>query len=338
MTKLTPPDWKPPYPAFVAQVGQSDLNLTQIGVQAPTADAGANDFSELKALLERNAEVLHSEHAYHDDGEGFRNDILLVYWKSSQSFGKWRAEKAVKEFVARERNHEAGVWIEALSAPAGHFETSYSTGTARWGISRHHSTREDPTHAYYGAMRDRIDAAEDGGLPGAVGRLNRELRAQTRGRHLSLELPENLCFIRTVQGWSECSMEEKDFFMKHTYPVYQRGVEYLRTHPLETNCISARLVTDAAHGPDQPQTETLAWFLSLTDLEAWTWNHPTHAAIFNTFMKHAEKFNFDVNILLGHEVLVLPKNGVHAEYNNCHHSTGFLRFFEGAPFSARSQD
>jgi len=337
MTKLTPPDWKPPYPAFVAEGGTEHLSLCQIAVQAPTAAAGADDFSALTALLEGNAGVLHIEHAYHEDGEGFHNDIQLVYWKTPESFAKWRADEAVDAFMGRERDNDVGVWMEALSAPAGHFETSYSTGTAHWGISRHRSTHEDPIHAYYGAMRDRIEAAEDGGLPGAIGRLNRELRSQTRGCHLSVELPENLCFIRTVQGWSACSKEERDFFMEHTYPVYQRGVEYLRTHPLETNCISARLVIDANHGPDQPQSETLAWFLSLTDLEAWTWNHPTHAAIFNTFMKHAENFNFDVNILLGHEVLVLPKNCVHAEYNNCHHSTGFLRFFEAAPKSVRNQ-
>jgi len=27
-------------------------------------------------------------------------------------------------------------------------------------------------------------------------------------------------------------------------------------------------------------------------------------------------------------VLVVPKNGVHAEYHNCHNATGFLRFFQ----------
>jgi aldoxime dehydratase len=328
MTKLTPDDWKPPYPAFVADTKQSHLNICQLGVQAPRVAAGAEDLAELIGLLEVNSEPLHYERVYHKDGQGFHNDILLVYWEKPGSFTDWRAGNTVNEFFERSRDKEIGIWIEALSAPADNFETSYSTGTAKWGISRHHSSHEDPIHGYYGSMRDRIKAAENGGLASPVGRLNRELSQQTRGRHLSVELPENLCFIRTVQGWNACSDEEKEYFMKRTFPVYQRGVEYLRTHPLETNCINARLVTDVAQDPDQPQTETLAWFLSLTDLEAWAWNHPTHAAIFNTFMKHAEKFNFEVDILLGHEVLVVPKNGVLAEYHNCHNATGFLRFFQ----------
>ena len=328
MTKLTPQNWTPPYPAFVADVKQPHMALCQLSVQAPTAAAAAHDLAELADLVEAGAELLHHEHVYHVDEQGFHNDILLVYWEKPDSFSTWRAGKTVEEFFARDRDNETGVWIESLSAPAANFETSYSRGTVKWGISRHNSTREDPIHGYYGSMRDRIKAAENGGLPGTQGRLNRERATPARGRHLTVELPENLCFIRTVQGWHACSDEEKAYFMKHTYPTYQRGVGYLCTHPLETNCINARLVTNVSQDPDQPQAETLAWFLSLTDLEAWAWNHPTHAAIFNTFMKHAEKFNFEVDILLGHEVLVVPRDGVHAEYHNCHNATGFLRFFE----------
>jgi len=328
MTRLMPADWKPPYPAFVTEVDRPHLNITLLAVQAPGEAAGAPRLGKLVDLLAGAEGLLHHEHVFHLDGEGFRNDILIAYWANPGDCEKWRSRDDPARFFEREATGEIGAWIESLSCPAGRFETNYSRGNIDWGIARHHSARENPVHGYYGSMRDRIAAAEDGGLPGAVGRLGREHRANTRGRHLRVDAPENLCFIRTVQGWLACSDEEREFFMQHSYPVYQRGVEFLRTHPVETNCISARLVTDAEQHRDRPQSETLAWFLSLTDLEAWTWNHPTHAAIFNTFMKHAEKFNFDVDILLGHEVLVLPRGGVSAEYHNCHNATGFLRFFK----------
>ena len=332
MTKLTPPNWTPPYPAFVVDTKASHLNLSQLSVQAPTAETGEQEFAEIVELLQGRTELLHHEQAYFTDKQGFYNGILLVYWEKSDSFSKWRSEETVDRFFARAREDEIGVWIESMSSPADHFETSYSTGKPKWGISRHHSPHEDPIHAYYGAMRDRIVAAEDGGMPGTVGRLNRGLDTQSRGRHLKVNLPANLCFIRTVQGWIDCNDEEKEYFLKRSMPVYQRGVEYLNTHALESNCITARLVTDVEQGPNKPQAETLAWFLSLSDLEAWTWNHPTHAAIFNTFMHHAEKFNFEVDVLLGHEVLVLPENGIHAEYHNCHNATGFLPFFQAQAF------
>lgn len=330
MTKLRPDNWEPPYPAFVTDVTQSSLNISQLAVQSADAECAEQEFTELQELFSTADGLLHHEHAYHVDGQGCRNDVLLAYWKQPGDFQKWRTQETISQFFNKTRDNGVGLWIESMSSPADYYETNYSRPTIKWGIARHDKCHEDPIHGYYGAMRDRIKAAEDGGLSSPVGRLNRELNAQTRGRHLTTKLPENLCFIRTVQGWNACSDEEKEYFMKHSYPVYQKGVEYLRGNPVETNCISARLMTDVEEHPDLPQAETLAWFLSLTDLEAWTWSHPTHAAIFKTFMKHAEKFNFKVDILLGHEVLVLPASSVHAEYNNCHNKTGFLRFFENS--------
>lgn len=328
MTKLTPANWQPPYPAFVADVDDPYLTFGQLAVQASSEEAGAADFERLTALLDGADGVLHYEHVYHDDIEGARNDILLTYWRSPDDWEKWRQDAAVSRFVEQDRKGDAGLWIESFSSPNTHFETSYSRGTAEFGICCHHATREDPVHAYYGSMRDRIAAAEDGGLPGVVARLNREIRPDSRGRHLRVALPENLCFIRTVQGWLACSDEERDYFMENTYPAYEEGVGYLRENPVQANCVSARLVSDDTDQKNRPQAETLAWFLSLADLENWTWNHPTHDEIFTNFMAHAQRFDFEVDILLGHEVSIVPADAGHAEYHNCHPATGFLRFFE----------
>jgi aldoxime dehydratase len=328
MAKLMPDNWEPPYPAFVSDVDRTHLNISQIAIQAPDADAGANDFEELTQHLAGAGGLLHHEHAYHVDEVGLRNDILVTYWDRPGDFSAWRSKDGAREFIERNRTGDVGLWIESLSSPAQNFETNNSRGNIDWGITRHHATHEDPVHGYYGAMRDRIAAAEDGGLASPIGRLSREQHADSRGRLLQVELPENVCFIRTVQGWLACTDEEREYFMERTYPVYQEGVAFLASHPVQTNCISARLVTDVDQHPDCPQSETLAWFVSLTDLEAWTWSHPTHEAIFGSFMEHARRFNFEVDILLGHEVAVVPKGGGRAEYNNCHPATGFLRFFE----------
>lgn len=332
MTKLTPANWQPPYPAFVADVADPYLTISQLAIQAAGDDEGASARDELTGLLEGAAGLLHHEHVFHQDDQGFRNDIVLAYWSEPDDFVRWRASDDPAGFIEQDWSGDTGVWIEAFSSPSSHFETSYSRGSVDFGISCHHATREDPIHGYYGAMRDRIPAAEDGGLPATVSRLNRELRPDSKGRHLSVELPANLCFIRTVQGWLACTDEERDYFMKNTYPFYKAGVAYLQDNPVASNCVSARLVSDAASHENKPQTETLAWFLSLTDLEAWTWNHPTHDAIITSFMAHAQKFDFDVDILLGHEVSIVPADAGHAEYHNCHAATGFMRFFESMDY------
>jgi phenylacetaldoxime dehydratase/aldoxime dehydratase len=328
MAKLTPPDWKPPYPSYVSDIKDA-LTMALIAVQGPAEAEATAAFATLSGLLDGADGLLHSEQGAFVDGREHHNSVAISYWQSPDAFARWRADPAATRFVETDRTDDLGVWIEFLTCPRDRFEISNSTHRMNWGVSRHHHSREDPIHAYYGAMRDRIAAAEDGGLAGTVGRLNRERTDDTRGRHLTVDLPGNLCFIRTIQGWSDCSETERAYFLENTYPTYRKGVAFLQTHPLETNCIDARLVRDAAPGPTLPHTETLAWFLSLNDLENWVWNHPTHAVIFNAMFEHAKRFNFEIDVLLGHEVLVPPADGVRVEYHNCHNATGFLRFFEG---------
>lgn len=327
MAKLMPPDWEPPYPAYVSDItGAMTVSLT--AVQAPSEREAAAASRDLTHLLAGAGGLLHSESVFFDDEKGCRNQISISYWADGDAFKSWRSSSAVATFFGAERDDDVGLWLEVMSCPRDRFEINNSTRTIKWGVSRHHDTHEDPVHGYYGSMRDRIAAAEDGGLPGALGRLGHRRTTETRRRHLTVELPDNLCFIRTVQGWANCPDAEREYFLQRTYPVYLKGVKFLQSHSLETNCISARLVTHVGDDPQLPQTETIAWFLSLADLENWVWNHPTHAAIFNAMLTHSKKFDFDVQVLLGHEVLVLPKSGLRVEYHNCHNSTGFLPFFD----------
>ena len=325
MTRLTPDGHTAPYPAYTCDT-HNGIHISLSGIQAKTATLTAPVYEQLSSLIKQSTELLHNEHTFHFDPQGYRNDIMISYWNNPDSFKTWFEAYGNHFFTSQ--TPQTGLWFEAMSCQRDRFETSSSTKAVNWGISRYCKVMEDPVHGYYGAMRDRIVAAENGGLAGSVDRLNRSVHQETQGRHLTIQsLPDNLCFIRTIQGWRDCSKEEKAWFLKNSYPVYKKGVEFLQTHPLETNCISARLVNNAEKGSHMPQTETLAWFLSLADLENWAWNHPTHAAIHKSAITHANTFNFRIDVLLGHEALVIAKDNIHARYINCHNRTGFLAFF-----------
>lgn len=148
------------------------------------------------------------------------------------------------------------------------------------------------------------------------------------GARLIVDLPHNLCFVRGLFGWRDSPAEVQQVFVDEMLPVYERGVLFLRENPVEISCITARL-SDVVHG--EPATgidaETLAWFTSLKALEAWTHHHKTHADIFNKVREIRMRLGSQGNLELGHEVVVVPKGGIDAEYNNCHARTGFLRFF-----------
>nr|XP_061812132.1 phenylacetaldoxime dehydratase-like [Nerophis lumbriciformis] len=267
------------------------------------------------------------EHCTHVDPAGYCNDIICAYWQQQDAFNRWRKRSDVRAWA--DTDNKVGTWIEALNCPTAQMETSYSNEQPDWGLVDQCPVHVDEFHGYFGAMRDRIEAAEDAGLPAAQRSLAKsDISQETFGRQLWVDLPDNICFIRTVQGWNDCDEKQRADFSETMLPVYHTGVEYLRDNPRDTNCVSARLV-EMVGGSDQIQTQTLAWFLGLADLERWAHAHPTHHAILNGMTAFAERYELDIQIVLGHEVYVVPFGHSHIEYSNCHPQTGFLRFFQG---------
>lgn len=328
--KLRPENFEPPYPAFTCELFglRPDLTLAQIGLQYSAG--GSEHVRELRARVEASlggeAAPLSWERCTHVDAEGYRNDVTLAYWQREADFLDWRRRADVAAWA--DVVQPIGVWLEALSCPIPQMETSYSNEEPTWGVAPRCPVHLDPNHGYFGSMRDRIPAAEDKGLPAGLDRLSStDIRHDSFGKHLRLHLPDNLCFIRTVQGWEDCDSRQQEDFAASMLPVYRAGVEYLRDNPRDTNCISARLVDMLDEGA-QIQTQTLAWFVGLADLERWAHEHPTHHAILNGMAAFAERYDLDIQVVLGHEVYVVPAGHSHVEYTNCHPRTGFLRFFE----------
>ncbi|HET7742519.1 MAG TPA: phenylacetaldoxime dehydratase family protein [Mycobacterium sp.] len=60
-------------------------------------------------------------------------------------------------------------------------------------------------------------------------------------------------------------------------------------------------------------------------LEHWAKSHPTHVAIFNSFMRHMTRFDQDAQLRLYHEVMVPDANQQEFRYLDCHPNTGVLR-------------
>lgn len=328
--KLRPENFEPPYPAFTCELFKlrPDVTLGQISLQHRDGhqQAAVTELQqEIESCLEGASAPWRWERCTHVDTRGYRNDITLAYWRSREEFQGWRRRADVARWA--DAIHPVGLWIEALTCPIPRMETSYSTDEPEWGLAPRCSVHLDSDHGYFGAMRDRIPAAEDRGLPAELDRLPAEDIVQaTEGRRLLVDLPDNLCFIRTVQGWRDCDDAQRDDYRNTLAPVYHAGVEYLRDNPRDSRCVSARLV-DMLDPGAQIQTQTLAWFLGLEYLERWAHEHPTHHAILNGMTDFAQRYDLDIDLVLGHEVYVAPRGYSHAEYSNCHPGTGFLRFF-----------
>jgi len=329
MAKIHPKGFEPPYPAWSPALPQTlSYVQAQIAIQNRS---GRRDEKLFEALVSKLAEVAglrHLERVGHLDAQGAYNDIVICYWKTPNAMRAWLSPNGpFGSFVNGLVEDDRGAWYEAIIAPRSHYEINASTPDLNWGLSMEYESTLEPDHAYWGSMRDRISAAEDGGLPGTIEPI---VRVSNEGRRrVQVSLPPNICLIRTVQGQSTAKEEEINSYHADMKPQYEKGVQYLVENPIESRCLSARLVHYELPGPGRPNTETIAWFASLADLERWVHDHPTHKAIFAASQAHSTRFAPEMRLLLGHEVVVAPAGCAGAMYIGCHPDTGLLPYFRG---------
>lgn len=333
-----PDDFVPPYGAYSAHPTDTrEFVMSMVGVQSPSDGSGVPLLNQLLGLM--GADEPHRPRAveltWHIDADGYRNDVVLPYWQTPQDMAGFFERPDVTAWRTRHLTGRVGWWRESVVAPVTSLDGGYSIANPRYGVSRHSDVQVEQFHAYMGSMRDRVPDYLSGARDGDEVGLTRRADVESRGRHLRMsELPDNLCFIRGAWGWMEAEADEQKAFQEQMLPVLIDGAEYLRDNPEESSCISMRQ-TQAVHlGYDNNvQVEVLGWFRTLQDLERWTKFHPRHLAIMKNILGYMERFNFQPKLNLGHEVAVVPKSGVFAEYNNCHPRTGFLPFFDSEAVS-----
>ncbi|MEL7030359.1 MAG: phenylacetaldoxime dehydratase family protein, partial [Pseudomonadota bacterium] len=330
--KSRPDDYEPPYPAFTSQYppDQAFMTLVQVGVQHAEGADAARELSAVIASMEGGENApQHYERAHEIDARGRENHIVLAYWRSPEALAAWEARPDVRAWRETTLAGDVGIWVEAFSAPIEHLDPNYSLENIRWGSGRHVKQKWERYHSYYGSMRDRIPHGHSKTLDPPAARIARVAPPDSLGKRLRIRPPDRVCFIRGAFGWEEARPEEQQGFMDDMYPVYRNGAMFLRDNPIETNCISLRFAEEIQVGESNGvQSESLGWFLSLKDLENWVHHHPTHAAIFRGVFEYMHRYNFDVRLNLGHEVIVVPEGRGVMDYNNCHPDTGFLPFFE----------
>ncbi|WHI51460.1 phenylacetaldoxime dehydratase family protein [Microbulbifer sp. MLAF003] len=321
--KNRPKNFVPPYPAWELNLPPTSRYVQcQVALQFVGGHRDDSLFQLLTESLSNTRDLMHYERAGHIDAWGAYNDIAIAYWSCEESMMTWLREGFTDlQGVVRGKS---GSWYEALTAPRTHFEVSASTPEADWGIFRHFDTCDQHDHAYWGAMRDRISAAENSGLPGQLQSLQLLPAAERSDKEIFL--PGNLCMIRTVQGYSAASPEERNAYQKSLRQKYEQGINYLNKHPVQSRCLSARLLSDEQPAPGRPDTETIAWFASLKDLENWVHHHSTHKAIYASAQQYANRFSPGMQLLLSHEVAVVPPGKGRAAYTDCHPDTGLRRF------------
>lgn len=324
-----PADWQPPVPAFISNLsGVQAAVICSLGVQS-RAEHHDKHVKALRERFARSAALV--DHAWHRDAQGYRNDALICYFANPASYERASAEFADWWDSPARLDEGVGYWREAFTAPLSHRETAFSASDRPAGLGKLGTgdlIGPIAEHGYWGSARDRMPGSGDEEFL-ASGRLVATDRESLR-RRLRVEPSANLCIIRSGQDFTDCSGRELELYTNRVLPNLLSGMDFLRDHPAETGCYSCRFMNELdAEGRPTKKTFGLASFVSLGHLEQWAALHPSHLAIFVSFLGMAGELGPEMRLRLWHEVYVLPKRGGHVfEYLNCHPGTGLLPFLE----------
>ena len=324
-----PPDWVPPAPAWQSrwQADEEPLVVGYFGIQA---DAPGPLESWARSAFQGDHRPAAVEQGRYVDQQGASNFIYIAYWRQSDYQAWWDLATSSDWWRSDERAAEdVGYWREIFNMPLDHLETLHSTETP-YGVGTLTAEVEGPIaeHGYAGAMRDRIALSGNDDLRATV-EISTPMAAESTqaGRRVLLRPPHKMSVIRSGQNWSLCESQERAHYLQKVQPVLLEGMRYLRDNPVETNCYSLRFVekTDTDWSPTD-ESFGLGYATDVHAFEEWAKSHPTHLAIFDSFLKMVEQFGESMKLRLWHEVSVLPGHGCECEYIGCHTDTGLLRY------------
>jgi aldoxime dehydratase len=335
MHKNRPRGFVPPYDAYVSEfdAGVREVANIYFGIQdRGDAPAAERAHAGLTALFARAHAPDRIERGWCEEPAGARTTVYATYWREPDAFRRWWCDSGVQQwFHAPEgKNGPIGRWAELVLPQTKLLDTLLAHPEKNFGIAK--LAKENvltPYHGYWGGMRDRMEALDEDCLENSAGD---SLPAQRRGRvtlgqRVCIEMPAHVCFARGGPDWSESTGEEREVFLRDVYPALVNGVRYLADNPEEAGCYSCRLVHETTRSGDaRDQVNVLAYYISLRNLEHWTAKHPTHLAIHGRFLAMLRRIGRMPDVLLDHEISILPRGKLRGVYVNCDERTGFAAF------------
>jgi aldoxime dehydratase len=322
-----PAGFEAPYPAWMARYekGAAPMVMAYFGAQQ-MALLPPDALAPIKAMLHVSPAPMHSIQARCHDAAGFDTQIVIAYWKDAKAFAEWRRVSGFDAWWADpvRETEPVGRFLEVVTPPLDRLEVAYSPPHLPQGAGNlQASVSACPVaeHAYWGSARDRIPASQTDLLTGDSTRLTRS----RVGARVRIEPGNNVCMIRSGQDWTDTKDEERQIYLGRVRPKLIEGMTYLRDEGFGIGCFSCRFmqVLDDSGAPTE-KTFGQAYFSSLATLEHWAEHHPTHLAIFGTFMHTMAPLGDAMQLRLWHEVMVLPVEAQSFEYINCHSRTGLM--------------
>ena len=324
-------DYAPPYPAWVARGESGQVVMGYFGVQSQGPAAQGKACAALRTILASFSLAdgpLHHDVAHEVDSSGYDAMVAVAYWTDVEAYRKWLALPEVEGWWRSEERAREGIghFREIYLPRAEGFETLFSAADQMEGVGQvlgGRSEEDIQEHGYWGGARDRLPLSQTDPLI-ASGQLEAALQDQP-GR-VRVKGHRNVALIRSGQDWTGTVDKERRLYLAEMEPVFRAGMDYLRDQGIPIGCYFNRYMHQRdPSGQAVEKSFGYSVWQSLGKMERWSESHPTHVAIFGTFMRIVQELQFKLDLRLYHEVAVLLPEEQDYEYVNCHPATGMLK-------------
>jgi hypothetical protein len=312
--------------------GASHIVYAIYGVQSKSPEITKQHAETLAALLGADGGAQQIERGSHVDAQGFYTELVMGYWLnrepywafSKQSdFSKWWDELPVDPVS------DLGFFKEVALTHKERF--NYAAGTEdKVASAAILGLQGSDKFGYWGSYRDRLPASKDDQFNTPLESMPAERNDATKGRRLTTQLPDNICFIREGQGLANCGEAEREIWNTQMAKRVGRWTKFLSDDPENTGCISIRdcLEFDTKTGVKNDRQSQNAFLLSLDKIERAARTVCEHLEVRKSFINMYTEPKFTPQMHVWVEVHILKSDDLEVEYINCHPQTGFLRFFE----------
>jgi aldoxime dehydratase len=267
----------------------------------------------------------HVDLAYEVDAAGYDIHLAIAYWTDHEQFARWQASPPVADWWNSDARLDDGLgyFREILTPHVANLETLFAASDRLEGIGVLFgglSAEPVQEHGYWGSMRDRLPRSQTDAMDPAG-----SLSSRTSSGRIRLAGHENVAVIRSGQDWTDTTGRERDMYLQEMEPILRKGMMFLRDHGRGIGCYANRYVQhiDATAGLIE-KSFGISFWRSLDTMEKWAEFHPTHEAIFGTFMGIVGALDANLKLRLYHEVTVVTPDEQSYEYINCHPQTGLL--------------
>lgn len=313
--------------------GHTHIVFGLFGVQAKDRAIARKEANEIIAHMRAKGGAGQTERGHFVDAQGYHHELVMAYWLDIANYEATRDSDAWSAWWnarVTDANSDVGVYKEVLMTHLNHF--NYAAGTEdQVGCVPLLGIEGSDQFGFWGSYRARIPGSKEDSFKSPLSEMPAERNDDTKGKRLTVSLPDNICFIREGQGLAACGAEEKKVWDTQMADRVDTWIDHLETRTDETGCFSIRYTKeeDVDSGKNNMRQSQNAFVISLGHIQKAARQICPHLEVRQSFIDMYTEPKFMPSMHVWVEVHILKEGDMEVEYVNCHPKTGFLRFFEG---------